>query len=1360
MSKRIPVFLALLLIAALLLAPAAALAEGENENVIHIRTADDLLELAKSCSLDTWSTGKKVVLENDLSLSDSAFRSIPTFNGEFDGGGHTIFDMNLSSAQSPCGFILETGKDAVVQSLHVSGSVFTTGDDTIVGGLIGLNRGLLTNSSFSGDVSAFGQVGGLVGKNDATGIITGCTASGSVKGLSQVGGIAGENAGAIVACENKAFINTESVDPSLRLDRVDTSSILNFLRSLRTDNAGITSDIGGIAGCASGYVERCTNSAAVGYLHLGYNAGGIVGRSSGYIKECLNTAEIYGRKDVGGIVGQAEPLVSTIQPENMLAGLSYRMAVLNKSIHDAVEDARYASGVLSENFNNLTYYLDPVAEAIQAIDVTDPETFFYLREVISDCVYNISNEVAAISYNVDGHSAVLLNDIDIINDNLGALSGTAVQTVNNLTGLQQQDAQILTDDSGATDESQVTLGKTADCVNSGVIYGDSNVGGIAGNVSIESDFDPESELDIGGNGLVKDKISLSVVVTGCTNRGEVTAKRECAGGVVGKMDLGLCSHSAAYGRVALEDGDYAGGIVGLLYGTVRSCCAKCSLSGSRYIGGVVGNGYNARNADDRSSLVSGCYALVEILGDPQFAGAISGGGDGLYENNFFVPAGFAGLDRISIHGQAEPMDFADFAAVETLPEECKTFTLRFVADGNVVKEIPFTYGQSFDRSVFPRAERRDGTYAVWDRTELDDLRFDTTVTAEYRLDEAVLRSTLLRDDGRAAVYVDGRFQQGDGVELLQMPVREDDIRLFSTDWQDTVREQLRSIFRDRDPDYSIPVSVAEHLHVSFPDDGLSVHSLRYLPPDGQTNNYRLYIAGENGWERLRPQTFGSYYLFDVLGEEAEFMLVSTIQSWWIVAYIAAALVIVTLLCILIIKLRKVLRARPKKEKLPRKDRPVPRFIRAHRKPILILTPILILALAAAVVVLRFGNVGSAFSAYRAIKSFSSREADVLTEISIRTDERDLEMRATVHRVLHNGHMIRCTEQYGIPLYISDGMVFLENGRAFRLADGQLSLGKVLDLALNVFLHEELEKTDEDGVTCYQAVIGGETADRILLLFLSANGEELLRAEEMTVSMRCAGTALLSVSFSGSGVSSGGRDFRFDVTLTPQEMTARPAIPQAVLDAVESGGGEDTQILSRDLLRLLAAWVKAETAETVSADIDVDADCGSLKLSPRYRYSRRTVGGTDVRCIRSTLFKLYFTDDAACTADGRDLSEAQQRVVDAAQLIPIAREFCLKGRFSCAGTEDHSIYTVTLSADDASDIVSRVLPELERLNLSYDDCTLRITLDGNALASIELNCGGTLRVVSRELDASVLVSVSFNDNTAEAVPPSVRAVLVK
>ena len=116
----------------------------------------------------------------------------------------------------------------------------------------------------------------------------------------------------------------------------------------------------------------------------------------------------------------------------------------------------------------------------------------------------------------------------------------------------------------------------------------------------------------------------------------------------------------------------------------------------------------------------------------------------------------------------------------------------------------------------------------------------------------------------------------------------------------------------------------------------------------------------------------------------------------------------------------------------------------------------------------------------------------------------------------------------------------------------------------------------------------------------------------------------------------------------------------MLDAVASGGGEDALLLSEDLLRLLAAWIKNESAESVSADISVSADCGSLTLDPRYRYSRQNVDGTDIHCIKSALFKLYFTDNAACTASGADLSEAQQRVRDAARLIPIARELCLEG----------------------------------------------------------------------------------------------------
>ena len=1359
MTKRVSLSVSLLLLFSLLLS-LCPLALAADDGTIHIRTAEDLIRLARDCSLDTWSDGKSVVLDNDLSLSGSGFDSIPIFNGSFDGQGHTIYDMNLSSAQSPCGFFLETGKDADIHDLHVSGSVCARGDDSMVGGIVGLNRGMLTNCSFSGEVRALKQVGGVAGKNDVSGMIVSCSATGTVQGLTQTGGIAGENAGALTGCENRSFVNTESVDPTLRLDSVDTSSILNFIRSIRTDSAGITTDTGGVAGSSTGFIERCGNTGAVGYLHLGYNVGGIVGRSSGYINGCLNVGDVYGRKDVGGIVGQAEPLKETAQAQDLLAGVGYRLAVLNRSLNDAAVDARYASEDLSASLNRLSDYLSPVADTISAMDPADPESVYMLRDMVSDTFWNIRNELEVISEEVDAHSGILREDFNVINNNLNALSDTAMQTVGVMTAAADQPQEVLVDSSDAEDNLNLTLGKTASSENRGSINGDSNVGGVAGNLSVESELDPESELSVSGSDLRKNHVNLSIVVTGCVNHGDVTAKRECVGGIAGKMDMGLASHCASYGPVVLEDGDYAGGVTGLLYGSVKSCCAKCSLSGKRYIGGVVGNGYNARSSTDKSSTVSGCYTLVEILGAPQFAGAVSGGAAGLYEKNYFVPAEFAGLDRLSIHGQAEPISFEDFTKVEGLPEECKSFTLRFVVDGETVKELPFAYGDSFDRSVFPSVAGRDGRYAVWDRSELNDLRFDTTVTASYRLDETVLRSDLTREDGRAIVYVDGQFQQGDALNMELIPVDSAAmLREFTGSWKDTVREQLRSI-RAGEPDYSIPVSVAEQVLIRFPEDGQRAHTVRYLTPDGRTENYRLYLQNGEGWQRVHPRSFGSYYLIDTTGTEASFLLVQTVQSWWFVAYIAAALGIIALLFFLLHKLLRLLRARPKKAKVPRAERPVPRWLRTHRKPLLILLPILLLAGAAAVFSLRFGNLGPAVSAYRVLKDFSRQETDVETSIRLHIEDRDLEMRSTVHRVLRNGHMIRCTEQYGVPLYISDGMVCLENGRVFRLTDGQLSQGKVLDLALDVFLHEKVETSAADGVTRYSAEIGGETAERILRLFLSESGEELLHANDMTVAMTVKDEQLQSLSFTGGGSALDSRPFRFDVLLTPGEMTERPVVPQAVADAIETGGGEDVQLLSEDLLRLLAAWLKNESAETVSADIAVNADCGSLRLTPRYRYSRRSLDGTDVHCVKSALFTLYFTDSTACTADGLALSEAQQRVVDAAQLIPLARELCLKGQFSCAAAGDRALYSLVLTSEDAADLVSRLLPELSRLNLSYGDCKLRITVVGDQLDEIALDCGASLRVVSRDVDASVRLTATFNSDAADPVPAAVKAALVK
>ena len=92
--------LALCLVLALTL---PVFAEGESETAdtaeketFHIGTVDDLLQLADSCRLDSWSQNRTVVLEADIDLSSVDFNGIPSFGGTWEGQNHAITGLSLS----------------------------------------------------------------------------------------------------------------------------------------------------------------------------------------------------------------------------------------------------------------------------------------------------------------------------------------------------------------------------------------------------------------------------------------------------------------------------------------------------------------------------------------------------------------------------------------------------------------------------------------------------------------------------------------------------------------------------------------------------------------------------------------------------------------------------------------------------------------------------------------------------------------------------------------------------------------------------------------------------------------------------------------------------------------------------------------------------------------------------------------------------------------------------------------------------------------------------------------------------------------------------------------------------------------
>lgn len=319
----------------------------EEKPTVHITTVDELLQLAKDCSLDTYSTNRTVLLEADLDLVGQGFAGIPIFNGTFDGQGHTISNLNLVQDGSVVGFFRYLESDAVVQDLKLEGRAMPEGSRRTVGSVVGSNAGKVKNCSFVGVSSGVSKVGGIAGENLAGGTVESCSVTGSVYGAHFVGGIVGDNHGVIASCVNKASVNTK-----VEQNEIDISS-LTIKDLIGTENVADITDIGGVAGSSAGVVKNCQNLGTVGYQHMGYNVGGIVGSQTGYVTACTNYGTVYARKEAGGIVGQMEPNSILEYEKDTLQILGEQLDELQTMVDHACDDANAAANDTSARLNTL-----------------------------------------------------------------------------------------------------------------------------------------------------------------------------------------------------------------------------------------------------------------------------------------------------------------------------------------------------------------------------------------------------------------------------------------------------------------------------------------------------------------------------------------------------------------------------------------------------------------------------------------------------------------------------------------------------------------------------------------------------------------------------------------------------------------------------------------------------------------------------------------------------------------------------------------------------------------------------------------------------------------------------------------------
>lgn len=1099
--KRIHNRLAILLIFALLLSLAAPV--GAAGSRITIRTPEDLVELSRRCSLDSWSRGKTVVLSADLDLSDVEFSSIPTFGGTFDGQGYTISGLTITGSGNVRGLFRYLQSGGVVQNVSLEVTIEPTDLQDSLGGLVGNNRGSVRNCTVTGSIQGETNIGGIIGVNESSGKIINSTFSGSVTGEHYVGGIAGQNLGSILQCVNQGKINTVAVEGEADLEDLDSRPLNS------TENLPACTDIGGITGFSTGVLQSCKNTGPVGYEHVGYNVGGIAGRQSGYLNGCTNQGVILGRKDVGGIAGQLEPEIFLRYGEDLLNQLWSELGTLGDQVDHLLSDlnstntsttaqlqmlsshagtAQDAAGELMDaakdwangnlsTVNDLSariswslQQLEPILETLRPLpeeltdavdaleegldqaeqagdlasdagqslrtalqealraadhmneglehirasqdalksalgdpneiklaleqmakgigqlgdgtvafseamehlrdgwaalpDVSSIDAFLQAFEDLSTAVTSTANglkniqkafirlkdtitangdptealktalqelEKAAASFQsgadqlqtagkhllsaldtledagiyLDGvvdafrdagdafnnafsrlgegadafHEMVktlaeepsiqftpigsdmtargdaldaalsdLLGSADDLGDLLSQSSDTILgdlsavsQQLQSITDLLRQETSLkksgegdrIEDISDQVDGRSQRTGCLSDARNEGVVKGDVNVAGIAGSMAIEYDFDPEDDLVEVGDRSLDVRYQTKAVILSCINLGEVTGKKDDAGGIVGRMDLGQVSHCENYGSVSSADGSYVGGIAGASWGSIRDSWARCTLSGDHYVGGIAGYGSTLKN----------CHTLITLQEGSAYVGTVAGSVDpeGTVTGNTFTQEALGAIDGISYAGQAEPVTFGALCAAGA-PETFAQLELTFRADGKEVAVVPFQYGKGIAR--LPEIPAKKGYSAAWPDLDYSHLTASQTLEAIY----TPYTSSLTDGGDLPDILVDGSFSAQAKVSHTTK----------ETAWTDSKGESHQGTA------YTVTVKDPVLDAVSY-----TVHC-RLPEANGR---YAVWVQTGENWQRQDSEKDGSYLLFPSTEETITFCLV-------------------------------------------------------------------------------------------------------------------------------------------------------------------------------------------------------------------------------------------------------------------------------------------------------------------------------------------------------------------------------------------------------------------------------------------------------------------------------------------------------
>lgn len=486
---------------------------------------------------------------------DTGSSDIGGIIGINNGNMYSGYNESIVSGKDNVGGIIGTNAEGkkvenVVNAISVTGKD-KNGLSENVGGLIGVNKGNVTNGRNNGTITGTNNVGGLVGNNaDENSILTNLVndSSAEITGIQNVGGIAGNNEGTITTGkaddenEKANLINRGSITGHTNVGGVagiNNGTIENANNdvelNVNPDGTGDAQFFGGIAGVNTGTITNATNTANVNADGATY-VGGIVGKNDGHLKDMAgNSGNVTGKDYVGGVAGLNNEDIDGVNASNT---------------GDVISNDGGAGGIFGENSGNI---------------------------INSE----LSNNGAVTGNGGDGTGGIFgTNSGDITYSSLKNEIGGQVTGTRNVGGLIGKNTGTIT---GGRDSSDSYY--KYQIYNNGEITAtgnDSNIGGLIGNNTTENG--KSGSLTAGYN-------TGAINASGSTNVGGIAGTNE---GTLDQVFSTIFDDNGDAGSVT--GGTNVGGLVGNNSGTLSNAYNTSAVTSS-HAGSLVGTNsgtvYNA-----------------------------------------------------------------------------------------------------------------------------------------------------------------------------------------------------------------------------------------------------------------------------------------------------------------------------------------------------------------------------------------------------------------------------------------------------------------------------------------------------------------------------------------------------------------------------------------------------------------------------------------------------------------------------------------------------------------------------------------------------------------------------------------------